>query len=512
MSSEPDNPRIELINPTVACPDATETVIQTLLGSERKSLVHGEQFTGRPTTWIYHDACHVIKVRSEFRFAARDSRRWAKQAMNQEQAVGVYHPEKVWFLIHQDQTVLIANLAPHLRPLHQLDGNCSADQQYAYLQSMLEMYFNVAVTEQKRLDEGLSNFALDAREQLYYVDDDLYAWDDFNSLTQAMGFWFRSWSWLTAERSTQLGIWFKQLLMDHYQDRHTILIVAGLIESLYMANNTQEQRRSAFLTALQPQLQRTEVKNKLHKQRPMAVLADIHANLPALQAVLADIDQQGIEQALVLGDSVGYGPHPKACIELLQQRDFTVIKGNHDYAVAEGQFKHGFSTHARTVAAWTREQLDASELNWLDTLPTHIRENEWLAVHGSPVDKSYFFAYVYRMSYEANLDNLQQRAIPICFHGHTNMTGIYYRTSRGLDNLCTDLLQSLHNYNHCLINPGSVGQPRDEDGTAARYALYDPIDKKVTFRQVEYDFETTIADMQAYGLPDGLIQRLRQGV
>ncbi len=511
MSSEQAIPRIELISPTVALPDATETVIQALLASERKSLVHGERFTGRPSTWIYHDDDYVIKVRSEFRFSARDSRRWVEQAIDQEQAVGVYHPEKVWFLIHQAEAVLIANLTPRLRPLHQLDKTCSAEQQYAYLQRMLEIYFKVAVSTQKRLDEGLSNFALDAQEQLYYVDDDLYSWDDFNSLAQAMGFWFRSWPWLTVERSTQLGIWFKQLLMQQYQDRHTLLIVAGLIESLHMANERQEQRRSAFLTALQPQLQNKGRTQPLQTQRPMAILADIHANLPALQAVLADMDQQGVEQALVLGDSVGYGPHPKACIELLQQRDFTVIKGNHDYAVAEGQYKHGFSSHARTVAAWTREQLNNDELDWLDTLPTHIRKDEWLAVHGSPVDKSYFFAYVYRMSYEANLDNLQARAIPICFHGHTHMTGIYYRTSRNLDNLCTDPLQSLQDYAHCLINPGSVGQPRDEEGTAARYALYDPVDKKITFRQVKYDFESTITDMQAYGLPDALAQRLRQG-
>lgn len=509
MSLELAITRIELIS---VCPDTTEAIIRTLLGSERKSLVHGECFTGRPSTWIYHDSSHVIKVRSEYRFTAHNARRWAEQAENQERAIGVYHPEKVWFLIHQADAVLIANLAPCLRPLHQLDNSCSVDKQYAYLQNMLEMYFSVVMTAQKRLDEGLSNFALDTQEQLYYVDDDLYVWDDFNSLTQAMGFWFRSWTWLTVERSNQLGLWFNQLLMQHYQDRHTILIVVGLIESLYMANEAQEQRRTAFLAGFQPKIQSKTITRPLPTRQPMAILADIHANFPALQAVQDDMNQQGIEHALVLGDSVGYGPHPKECIQRLQQHNFTVIKGNHDYAVAEGQYKHGFSTHARMVAAWTREQLDADELDWLDTLPTHIREDEWLAVHGSPVDKSYFFAYVYRMSYEANLDNLHQRDIPICFHGHTHMTGIYYRTPKGLNELCTDSLQSLHNYAHCLINPGSVGQPRDDEGTDARYALYDPVDKKVTFRQVEYDIDATITDMQTHGLPDALIERLRQGI
>lgn len=513
MSSELFITRIELITPTVASTDATEAVIRTLLNGERKSLIHGEHFTGRPSTWIYHDLNHVIKVRSEYQFKAYDARRWTKKAENQEHAIGTYHPEKIWFLIHQNQDdpVLIANLAPHLRPLHQLENSCSAEQQYAYLQNMLEMYFNVATTTQKRLDEGLSNFALDDKEQLYYVDDDLYSWDDFISLTQAIGFWFRSLPWLDNERSTQLGTWLQHLLMQHYQDRHTVLIVAGLVESLHMANENQQQRRSAFLSGLRPQLQTKAVNKQLHTQRPMAILADIHANLPALQAVLADMDQQNIQQALVLGDSVGYGPHPKACIELLQQRNFTVIKGNHDYAIAEDKYKHGFSAHAQIVAEWTRNQLETSELNWLEALPTHIRQDEWLAVHGSPVDKSYFFAYVYRMSYEANLDNLQARDIPICFHGHTHMSGVYYRTPRGLDDLCTEPLQSLQGYAHCLVNPGSVGQPREGNGSAARYALYEPSDKTITFRQVEYDVEATVADMRTYQLPDVLTQRLLQG-
>ena len=168
------------------------------------------------------------------------------------------------------------------------------------------------------------------------------------------------------------------------------------------------------MTGLEPQTP-TARGQRLASQKPLALLADIHANLPALQAVLDVMDQQGIGQALVLGDIVGYGPHPSEVIDVVRQRGFATLKGNHDYAVAENQFKKGFSSYAKVAAEWTRTRLDAEELDWLDSLPLYLSQDDWLAVHGAPQDPTYIFGYVYHMTYESNLDHLAGAANPHVF-------------------------------------------------------------------------------------------------
>lgn len=239
-------------------------------------------------------------------------------------------------------------------------------------------------------------------------------------------------------------------------------------------------------------------------------MADIHANLPALQAVLREMEQLGVRQALVLGDIVGYGPHPRECIATIRDRGFPVIKGNHDHAVAEGQFAKGFSAHARRVAEWTRERLDAEDLRWLAELPPYLQHHNWLAVHGAPQDRQFFSAYVYHMTYESDLDDLADRQIPICFHGHSHVAGVYFR-KRGLDGLSKDRRQSLQEYSHCLVCPGSVGQPRDNSGAAACFALYQAHERQLTFYRIAYDVDATANDMLANDFPPILAHRLREG-
>ncbi len=502
---------IEVIAPSPLLDAEGMEQVRKLLGSTRESLVHGGSYTGRPGTWIYQNSQHLIKVRGEYRFGPRDARRWIERIAAQEQALNVHHPDKGWFLIHLDELSLIANITPLMTPLHQPGEAYSQADLCGYLEHMLGLYLQTAVNHQKRLDEGLSNFAIDANDKLYYVDDDLYAWDGFTSFAQAVGFWFRALPWFDVETAEHIGKTLGRLLEYYFQDRHTAMILAGLLRRMHMANPKQEERRTALLRGLQPPKKRT-TKIKTLTQEPIALLADIHANYPALQAVLAELDQQGVRQGLVLGDVVGYGPHPRECIRELKERGFTVLKGNHDYAVAERQYKFGFSAHAKRVAEWTREQLDARDMAWLDNLPPSFNQDDWLALHGAPQDKRFFFGYVYHMTYESNLDNLASRNIHICFHGHSHITGVYYRSKHGLSDLCKDPQQSLQNYSHCLVSPGAVGQPRDNNGPAARFGIYYPKDKQLTLHQIDYDVDATANDLLACGLPTVLAQRLRDGV
>ncbi|MDG4549206.1 MAG: metallophosphoesterase family protein [Candidatus Contendobacter sp.] len=503
---------IELVFSPASLGDAAEDRVRRILNIPREQLVHGASYTGRPYTWIYRDSEYLIKVRAEYRFPTRDARRWIERAREQEQRLGVHHPAKGWFLIHADEVALIANITPKMTPLHTLGEEYSQTDRCALLERMLDLYLGVAANHKQRLDEGLSNFAIGADGELYYVDDDIYRWDELTSLTQAMGFWCRALPWFTAEVAERIGQVLHQLLERHFRDRHTLMVAANLIRQLPLVNPEQERRRAGLLQGLESAAPRKpSSRPKTLGQEPFALLGDIHANYPALQAVLAALDRLGIRQALVLGDTVGYGPYPLECIRAVRERDFTVIKGNHDYAVVTGQFIKGFSKNAQAVAEWTRNRLDAEDLAWLDELPPSLHQDGWLAVHGAPQDKHCFFGYVYRMSYEANLANLAERDIPICFHGHSHITGVYFRDQGGESGFCKENQQSLQHYSYCLVSPGSIGQPRDNEGPAAPFAIFDPQTRQLAFHRVDYPVETTIDAMLANDFPAALAQRLRNG-
>lgn len=491
--------------------EAPERYIHRLLETPRETFEHGAAYTGRPTTWLYQNAHHVIKIRSEYRLAARDARRWIERTAGIEHRLRVHHPDKGWFLIHCNTVSLIASLTLFMRPLHQEVKRITVEALCGYLERMLTLYLRTAADFHQRLDEGLSNFAIAPDGQLYYIDDDVYTWDAFTSFTQAIGFWFRALPQLTEEASVRLGATLQRLLAQCFHDRHTIRVVANLIRRVPLVNAAQKQCRDAFLSGLEPTASQAQGR-RTSSREPIALLADIHANFPALQAVLDSLDQRGIGHALVLGDLVGYGPHPHEVIQTVRERGFAALKGNHDYAVAENQYKKGFSTYAKVVAEWTRARLDAEELAWLDGLPLYWSQDDWLAVHGAPQDPMYIFGYVYHMTYESNLAHLDALQIPICFHGHSHVTGVYYATRRGLKGNNLEAQQCLADYRQCLVCPGSVGQPRDNDGAEARFAVFQPRTKQVTFYRVEYDVEATIHDMLAHGLPAVLAQRLREGV
>jgi predicted phosphodiesterase len=244
--------------------------------------------------------------------------------------------------------------------------------------------------------------------------------------------------------------------------------------------------------------------------RPFALLADIHANAAALEAVLAELDANGIAEALVLGDLVGYGPEPEACVAAIRARGWPTLLGNHDYGVAHGDFNKGFSSLGRRVAEWTAERLGRDDLDWLAALPDTLEGEGWMAVHGAPADQAKLLAYVYRMTYEANLDYLAGRGVRCCFHGHTHIQGVYFRNDRG-DGFSEAPVQSIADYVHCLVCPGSVGQPRGRNGTQARYAVVDPGTWLLELKQVDYEVERTVAAMASQGLPEALGQRLLVG-
>lgn len=248
------------------------------------------------------------------------------------------------------------------------------------------------------------------------------------------------------------------------------------------------------------------------------LLSDIHANLEALEAALNAAPSH--DAVWNLGDVVGYGANPNEAIELARAAGPFFVRGNHDRVCGGGGDLEDFSPMAARAAQWTRDALTAAHADWLRQLPAGPIEPNGAGVglvHGSPLDENEYLATLR----DAWLP-LARAATRITFFGHTHLQGGFatngeesFRlapefSARGADEYELPLRKNAR----YLINPGSVGQPRDGDWRAA-FALYESEEdgerQRVTFYRVPYDVKQAQAKILAAGLPDRLATRLREG-
>jgi predicted phosphodiesterase len=239
-----------------------------------------------------------------------------------------------------------------------------------------------------------------------------------------------------------------------------------------------------------------------------AIIADIHSNLAAFQAVLDDIKTQEIDKIWCLGDIVGYGPDPHECIELLRAIDNICVAGNHDRA-AIGQLEiTSFNPHAAEAVKWTAEKLSIGDITYLKNLPESIEDGDFLLVHGSPREP--IMEYILSISVaRQNFDCFRNK---YCLVGHTHVPQAY---SLDKENNCTatrflPTIKLVTGELRLIINPGAVGQPRDGNPEAS-YAIYDNTTKIVQLRRVSYDIRQTQDRIMKSGLPPQLASRLETG-
>ena len=242
------------------------------------------------------------------------------------------------------------------------------------------------------------------------------------------------------------------------------------------------------------------------------ILSDIHANHTALDAVLSAA-QDRWEQPLCLGDVVGYGPDPNEVIDRVRSLGATIIRGNHDKAACGLADAEDFNPVARTAATWTREHLRAENLTFLQQLPQGPIEVNGLAlVHGALHDED---EYVFAPAQA--LDGLLDSPSPVTFFGHTHFQGGFSFRDNKLEVIqprpepgaSFSALRVEPNTRY-LLNPGSIGQPRDADPRAA-FAIADMSHGVIEFWRVPYDIEAVQQRMKTAGLPEPLILRLAFG-
>ncbi len=235
-----------------------------------------------------------------------------------------------------------------------------------------------------------------------------------------------------------------------------------------------------------------------------AVISDIHGNLEGLQAVLADMPEE-IEGVYCLGDVIGYGANPNECCDIVRERGMPTITGNHDLAVTDTSTDlNWFNPVAAAAVRWTREQLTGENAEFLRSRPRMMQANETLFVHGSVRDPDEYI--IDGVTAAENLEVLKSEYpnVRLCFFGHTHVKAVAPSPNGSAGAEVLDLGPD----GPYLVNPGSVGQPRDGD-TFASYVLVEGIE--VTYRFVEYDIEKAQAKIRSAGLPGMLADRLAVG-
>jgi len=242
------------------------------------------------------------------------------------------------------------------------------------------------------------------------------------------------------------------------------------------------------------------------------VISDIHSNLEALDTVLAEAKPLNYEKVLLLGDLVGYGGDPNAvCDRVRAMKPDALIRGNHDKVGSGVESPEGFNAVARSAIKWTYETLTKDNREWLAALPAGpmIVDDMIEICHGTPFDED---AYVFD-----DLDALRAMHAarrPLCLFGHTHVQVGHY-LSRDQFGLATPddrrpLTITLDEANRYLINPGSVGQPRDGDPRTG-FGIVDTTAREMTIYRVEYPIQKAQSRILEEGLPDVLAQRLALG-
>jgi diadenosine tetraphosphatase ApaH/serine/threonine PP2A family protein phosphatase len=241
----------------------------------------------------------------------------------------------------------------------------------------------------------------------------------------------------------------------------------------------------------------------------VAVISDIHANLPALEAALAAIEKAEPEEIWCLGDVVGYGAHPDACAEIVQERCAICLVGNHDLAALEELDISSFSAAAAEAVEWTKENAKTETLDFLRGLEPQAEREDIALFHASPRDP----IWEYVLSLEQAEENLDRQHRPVSLIGHSHVA-LYFTRPKGGGRVqgaqAGDGARIELEDDSWLVNPGSVGQPRDGDPRAAWLEL-DTEDGLGRYHRVPYDIDRAAEAIAEAGLPRHLAERLYLG-
>ncbi len=237
------------------------------------------------------------------------------------------------------------------------------------------------------------------------------------------------------------------------------------------------------------------------------LISDIHGNLEALEAVLKELEHETVDEILCLGDLIGYGPDPEACVNLVREHASVILAGNHDYASLGLLDISYFNPHARRAIEWTSSQISEKTRKFLTERPLKVEFDLFTIVHATPLNPS---AWDYILSLEDAVENFPHFQGQCCFIGHSHVPVVIVQDqSQKVSVKQVTELTFVENERY-IINIGSVGQPRDFDPRAT-FATFDTEAKHYRLFRVHYDIQKTQKKILERGLPPFLAERLSTG-
>lgn len=235
----------------------------------------------------------------------------------------------------------------------------------------------------------------------------------------------------------------------------------------------------------------------------LALFSDIHSNLEALETATLHAKSQGIQSFAVLGDTVGYGASPNECFEWALQHASFYLMGNHENAVVDPRLREWFNPVAREAIVWTEEVMKDTFKKEISGLPYLRHEKGFVFAHGSP-DHPEGFRYL--INFQDALASFRQFQTPVCFVGHTHIPSCFCEQARTARYLAPGIL-TLEPTERYILNPGSVGQPRDRDPRLS-YGVFDDQAKTFEIIRLPYPNEKAASKIRKAGLPASLADRL----
>lgn len=237
----------------------------------------------------------------------------------------------------------------------------------------------------------------------------------------------------------------------------------------------------------------------------IAVISDIHANLEAFEVVLGEIEKKEVDKIICLGDIVGYGPNPNEVVELVAKNNIISIKGNHNEGMISPSVAFQFNEFGRKALEWQRKIMERKNIDFLKTLPFELIHNNVQMVHGSPSD---YFKYIITLTdalYEESF--MKKKKV---FVGHSHRAGVFSITDKRYFPLPEGGEFTFEDDKKYIVNPGSVGQPRDLNPDASFMVFY-PEENRILIKRVSYPYKLTREKILKAGLPEFLGDRLIVG-
>ena len=246
----------------------------------------------------------------------------------------------------------------------------------------------------------------------------------------------------------------------------------------------------------------------------IGIVSDIHGNLEALEALLLELKSNAVDYMIHLGDLVGYNANPRECLHIIQKEQVICVLGNHDLAVFEPRTAESFNVLAHQALSYSRRELFPQDVRFLQNLPrVEVLWDQYLICHGTPENVETYIVNMFQAKRIFNLLKKSYDGIRICFFGHTHVQKMWISDERGKVFSPPSLPDtvSLEPDNLYLINPGSIGQPRQKDNRA-RYLVFDSDRGTIHFKAVAYDIEKAQRKIIQARLPEYLALRLQEGI